>query len=328
MLKRRAFLKVAAGGLGALASLRAASAAEPRATVSAGETPTPTPPKIGPSSRVIDLRDLKPRRLTTASVKTCKLLQFTDLHFFRTTPADDEQTLADCRRHLERHQPDLVLVTGDLWQDNPEGKGAGFLEFASRSFSSWGVPWSMCWGNHDLLEDYQKGHDQLEAADHSLYCGGGTHGDYRLEVFARGAPESQGPVLDLFFLNSSDQGLSAWQARALRQMTTQVREARPAPKAAYLFFHMPVAEYKTRLGPDTFTGIKFEEAGSGKENGEAFPAIRDAHNIRACFCGRATGYAGYGGDKVRKGAKLIEIDLATGGYKQTTVFADGSRPFA
>jgi hypothetical protein len=40
--------------------------------------------------------------------------------------------------------------------------------------------------------------------------------------------------------------------------------------------------------------------------------------------GRATGYAGYGGEKVRKGAKLIELDFVTGAYTQTTVFADGS----
>jgi len=41
--------------------------------------------------------------------------------------------------------------------------------------------------------------------------------------------------------------------------------------------------------------------------------------------GRATGHAGYGGDKLRKGAKPIELDLRAGQYQQVTVFADGSR---
>jgi len=72
--------------------------------------------------------------------------------------------------------------------------------------------------------------------------------------------------------------------------------------------------------------------------------VAAAGSIRATFCGhdhtndyavrgrdvdlvygRATGYSGYGGEKVKKGAKLIELDLVDGRYTQVTVFADGSR---
>lgn len=49
-----------------------------------------------------------------------------------------------------------------------------------------------------------------------------------------------------------------------------------------------------------------------------------ARDVDLVYC-RSTVHAGYGGEKVRKGAKLIELDLATGAYTQTTVFAVGKR---
>ena len=80
------------------------------------------------------------------------------------------------------------------------------------------------------------------------------------------------------------------------------------------------------------------------ENGQAAPVLAGDDRLRACFCGhdhvndyavrtrnldlvygRATGHGGYGGEKVRKGAKLIELDLTSGEYQQVTVFADGTR---
>jgi hypothetical protein len=40
--------------------------------------------------------------------------------------------------------------------------------------------------------------------------------------------------------------------------------------------------------------------------------------------GRATGYAGYGGEVVRKGGKLITINAQSGSYAWETLFADGT----
>ncbi len=280
------------------------------------------------------------------SSKICKILQFTDLHFLYKTEAEDQRTVEDFRKHVDLQQPDLVVVSGDLWHDNPDGRGQRGLEQVVSAVSALGVPWTMVWGNHDLLDDYQRGHDALEQAVHSLYRGGGSHGDYRIEVRAAGSDPGVAPALDLFFLNSSDEGLMAWQIRALGQMLHPVSDIRPKPIPAIAFFHIPILEYETRITPETFKGVKLEGVGRAKEDGQAFPVITLAHRIRACFCGhnhtndyvvktdkvdlvygRATGYAGYGGEKLRKGAKLIEIDLASGDYQQTTVFADGTKYF-
>jgi hypothetical protein len=335
MISRRQFLTRTSVGLTALAQLDWLLAAETKGAVGPAK-----PPKIGFSACPADLATLQPAVVSSASPKVCRILQFTDLHLFHTTPADDRHTLEDCRRQIEHQHPDLIALSGDLWHENPKGRGQGYLEFAVRQFAGWGRPWASCWGNHDVLDDYQRGHDTLAAGTYSLYRGGGTHGDYRVEVRTAGAP-----ALDLFLLNSSDEGLTAWQARALAGMTTQVAARGPAPPAL-LFFHVPIQEYETRLTAGNFTGLKLEGVSHYREHGDTFPTIIGAKQIKACFCGhnhlndfalktgpvdlnfgRSTGYAGYGGDKLRKGAKLIEVDLVSGGYEQRTVFASGATQF-
>lgn len=342
MISRRHFLRVASGTAAVLAPviLRAAESSTP----SPGAEATGVhPPKIGLSSRVRPLEELQPAQVITQSAAVCRILQFSDLHFFRVAASEDDHTLADCQKQVEREKPDLVVVNGDLWHDNPDGKGQEHCEFAVRAFSRWGVPWTTNWGNHDLLGDPQKGHDALAAGEHSCYRGAESHGDYRLEVIAAGAGSGAAPALDLLFLNSNDEGLGAWQLQSLARMQATLKRLRSNPTPAILFFHVPLADHETRLRPDNFTGVKLEGVSHYKENGAAFPVIQSAKNIRACFCGhnhvndyvvkadglglhfgRATGYAGYGGERVRKGAKVIEVDLKTAEYKQHTVFADGT----
>ncbi len=340
MISRRSFLRSSSLGLAALAQLDWLLAAE-----ADGVIPAAKPPKIGFSTRAGDIAALQPAVISTASVKICRILQFTDLHLFHTTAADDRHTFRDCARQVAQHRPDLVVVTGDIWHENPNGRGQEYLETAVRQFEGWGVPWATCWGNHDLLGDFQKGHDTLAAGKHSAYRGAATHGDYRIEVRAAGSSPDASPALNLFFLNSSDEGLTAWQAHALATMSARTA-ARSHAAPALLFFHVPIQEYGTRLTAGDFTGLKLEPVSHYQEHGEMFPFIVGATTIRACFCGhnhlndyvvktgavdlnfgRSTGYAGYGGDRLRKGAKLIEVDLGKGSYEQRTVFADGAKQF-
>lgn len=342
-LNRRQFLSATPATLAALAGAPKLFA---QADGSKVATSTIEPPKIGFSTRTAKITSVAPGRVQTASAKVCKILQFTDLHFFNAEKADDEKTITEFRKHIDLRQPDLVVVSGDLWHDNPDGRGERGLELALKSFSSWGVPWTMCWGNHDLLADYQRGHDALEQAAGSVYRGGAAHGDHRIEVRTPGSDEKTAPALDLFFLNSNDAGLGPWQIQSLQQMTAHVA-ARAKPVPAFAFFHIPILEYETRITAQTLKGVKLEGVGRAKEDGTAFPVLTAPKTIRACFCGhnhtndyvvkaddldlvygRSSGYAGYGGDKLRKGAKLIEIDLANGSYQQTSVFADGTKQVA
>jgi hypothetical protein len=103
-------------------------------------------------------------------------------------------------------------------------------------------------------------------------------------------------------------------------------------------------EQKTLYRPKVTPGTFLEEVCHEQESGRAAPVLASDDRLLACFCGhdhvndyavrtqqldlvygRATGHAGYGGEKLRKGAKLIELDLGVGTYAQVTVFADGKR---
>ena len=332
MLNRRRFLAATPAALGALAF---------RAELLAQDG-QPAPPKIGRSSRLVDVSRASVSRVTVASAATAKILQFTDLHFFGKTRDEDQRTLRDLNRLVELTKPDLLAVTGDLWHDNPDGQGFARMEFAVKQIDGLGVPWAFCWGNHDQLDDYQRGHDLLEQARNSVYRGALTHGDYRLELASSREPKV--PRADLLFMNSSNIGLSDWQLAWFRATTLELKSKRKQPLPALAFFHIPVFEYKSLFQPGQNMGLQLEKVCNEEESGGALPELKKPETLRACFCGhdhlndyvvragnldlvygRATGHAGYGGELLKKGAKLIEINLGRGSYTQTTVFADGTK---
>lgn len=346
MINRRKFLAATPLALAALGSIKNGFSAEPSPAAASGEAEL-APPVIGRSLAVRPLSEIRPARIVPASPKQFKILQFTDLHFLFKTPDLDARTIADFGRHIELQRPDLVVVSGDMWHDNPEGRGKKGLEMALGAFPKFGVPWTVLWGNHDKLDDYQSAHDLFEKAENSVYTGGGAHGDHRIEVVLDKDAAQPGHLLDIYCLNSGAEGLTGWQVRSLGEMKSAVRKRSETPPPAFAFFHIPILEYETRLGPANFKGAKLEGVGHGKDTGAMFPVIKGDKPIRACFCGhnhtndyvletegvdlvygRSTGHAGYGGEKLRKGAKLIEIDCLTGKYQQTSVFADGSKNFA
>ena len=338
-MNRRKFLQL---GPVALAALTAPLSAW---KISA-QTPA-DPPEIGRSSR--RATDAKPGILDLGKRQSLRLLQFTDNHFFAgvkeglTITDADRKTEHDWQEFVRIFSPDLVVLTGDAWHDNPGGRGMKSLLHVLRRVEPLGVPWAFCWGNHDQMDDYQAGHDALEAARHSLYRGGASHGDYRIEVRTRSA---SGPAVaaHLWFLNTNDLGLDAWQLAWLRNARTALAKSAVPPVPSLAFYHIPLLDQKTLHVPSRTPGVLQEDVCHEKESGVAAPVLAADTRLLACFCGhdhvndyavrshsldlvygRATGHAGYGGDKLRKGAKLIELDLGAGTYQQVTVFADGSR---
>jgi len=300
----------------------------------------PTPPVIGRSRRVAKPGD-GVSQIDLGNRKGLRLLQFTDNHFFcgvegLTVSDDDQATERDWQLMVRHFRPDLIVLTGDLWHDNPDGRGQRGLELILPRLERLEIPWATCWGNHDQLDDFQAGHDALETARNSRYRGGATQGDYRLEVRT-----SDGPAAQLWLLNSNQFGLTDWQLAWLRRTQKELKATAGQPALA--FFHIPLLDQKTLYHRNQTPGLCHEEVCFENELGLALPAFAESRAIRATFCGhdhvndyavrsrqvdlvygRATGYSGYGGEKVRKGAKLIELDLVAGGYQQVTVFSDGT----
>ena len=339
MISRRTFIQATPLALGSLLA----------APSLLGADATATPPVIGRSTRPARAGD-GVATLDLGRRQGLRLLQFTDNHFFcgvkqgLEVTGDDRATERDWQNFVRHFRPDLIVATGDLWHDNPGGRGQATLEHVLPKLAALDVPWATCWGNHDQLDDFQRGHDALEAARHSLYRGGATHGDYRIEVRTTDATGAARPAAQLFVLNSNQFGLGDWQLAALRRMQAELARTAATPSPALGFFHIPLLDQKTLFRPKLTAGLCHEEVCHEQESGRSLPALAEGRALRATFCGhdhvndyavrardldlvygRATGHAGYGGEKVRKGAKLIELDLAIGAYTQTTIFADGTR---
>ena len=71
--------------------------------------------------------------LTIADPEHFRILQVTDLHFFSGGPFQkrrNARTVDILRGLVDAAKPDLVMVTGDLWPENRDGKGETFMRYA------------------------------------------------------------------------------------------------------------------------------------------------------------------------------------------------------
>jgi len=270
-----------------------------------------------------------------------KILQVTDIHFFAKKMREDWKTLADLPKLVDFTRPDILIVTGDFWHNNPDGRGEEFMNFGIENIERLGIPWAFTWGNHDILNDYQQGHLAFTDAPHSLYSGGSSLGNYVIEV-----KNTEGDLLwDLICMNSSIGGGTpglAWMAQQWISALVESRTTVPHAPNAFGFFHIPVPQYKTVWESGIASGVKMENVYSGSQNdSNAFNLFKQLDTMRACFCGhdhvndyggklegielvygRATGYGGYGGDKVEKGGKLITVNCETGEYYWKSILFD------
>lgn len=273
-----------------------------------------------------------------------KFLQFTDIHFFlnyQKMPLQEkrrrEMTVQDMQRLIEANGPDLVIVTGDLWHDNPEGRGREFMEYSIEKCSDWGIPWVFTWGNHDQLDDYNVGHKAFSEAKGSFYAGKETEGNYVVLI-----QEADGKsLLELFCLNTNNEGIEATAKQFVELASKRLHN--DGNKTFRLgAFHIPIRHYEDCWHSGEASGIYGETVCYEKEDGGALPFFK-AHGFNAIICGhdhvndfsgtyesveliygRATGHAGYGTQKVAKGAKLYLLDAEQGKLEWQSVFADGT----
>lgn len=197
------------------------------------------------------------------------------------------------------------------------------------------------WGNHDYVGDLEESLAKIAATKNALAPVGDGRGSFRIEV--RDAAGSSA-LWDLFFLNSGLKwelpGDTAWfEKEALR-----IRKKRGCVLPAMVFVHIPLYEYEQARLSGEYRGIAQEEVLHWGDDGRVLKALSRHGDVRACFAGhshvndfsfeakgitlaygRATGYGGYGGDRLEKGAKSIVLDTRLDQLDFETVFASGSR---
>ncbi|MBX7255107.1 MAG: metallophosphoesterase [Candidatus Hydrogenedentes bacterium] len=277
--------------------------------------------------------------LNASGYRSVRILQLTDFHSDKgDEPA--EQTYADVRAIVDHTQPSLLAVTGDIWCCDDDAERAPFVMRRDLAFvESLGVPWAFTPGNHDhpdtVAEALARSAASLGA---SLPLGNGD-GDYRVEVQAEGVA-----CWDIFFLNSRARSLAQEDVAWLEHESNRLQLLRGRAIPAIAYFHIPLKQYESARLDGRARGYAQEEVLYWDDDGTLFDGIRRAGNVRACFVGhshandfwfeedgivlsygRAAGHGGYGADRLRKGATLVEIDTASARFDFVTVFADGSR---
>jgi len=276
-------------------------------------------------------------RCRVADPRAAKILQCTDIHLHcdreRYGDKADQRTREDIKRLVDLHQPDLIAFTGDVWHDPEPGKSEEIFADALSLMVEMNTPWLFNWGNHDLQDDYGPAQAALTEAPKSLYRGGYQGGNYRILL----EDKADKPLHELLCLNTTTQGIQAPQEAWLKEVSS----IQGRPSQALCFLHIPIHQYIDAWKAGHAQGFKQEDVCTYGEDGSAFSLLKTL-GATACFCGhdhvndytgtrdgiamvygRATGHAGYGGDKVRKGGKLITLDTTSGRHSWKTVFADG-----
>ena len=336
-ISRRSFLKIGGGTAASLTILNRSSwSAMPG---NPGVTKSMTYPETKAELHIKD-----PSRF--------KIMQLTDSHFFRVAkPGDadylikagvtdrDARTMEDWHKLIETYQPDLIAHTGDMWHDNPDGRGAEFQKATIERLDSLGLPWVCIWGNHDQLDDVPNGHDRFHDGKHSLYRGGPGGGNYTLDILG---PDGK-PVWEIFCLNTQRLGLVNESLDWLKNAADE-REKGPGATPAFVLHHIPTHAYVDAVTNKTAAGFFLEPVSHENETGAAFEQIKRLKTVKACFCGhdhvsdisgivndielifgRSSGWNGYGAEDVRKGGKLTTVNCQAGTYAWESVFPDGLR---
>ncbi len=272
-----------------------------------------------------------------------KILATTDLHFFSKTLLDNGRTLRELKNLVRHFGPDLLLLNGDVWYNNPHGHGERDCAWVCERMGELGVPWVYVRGNHDQADDFAACEHLLAGARNSLYAGQGRNSNYRVDLV-----NAHGQVRwRMLIVNDAAPVLGFKQAQIewLRNETARIRRE-PEPEApALLFGHVPIAALAEPVRQEAASGIMKEKISSEGGLPQAVDALRETGIIRAAFFGhdhlnnfrgetrgihleylRATGYGGYGNLRLKKGATWItlSLDRPASDIQTRTVFADGA----
>lgn len=268
-----------------------------------------------------------------------RILAFTDLHFGQIIRLVDDWTVRDMKKMNDLHQPDMIIVTGDAWFENPKGKGVEFCRYFCQAMSELKRPWAFARGNHDKADNFAVCEKMFDATPGCLYRGSKTQGNYRIKVVSGAAT-----IWNLIFINDAAPriGFGPSQIAWLKNETDCIRQESPVIIPSLLFCHVPIPAFNQVVRNKLAKGIRKEGVNWGHAAPETIDAIVKTGQIKGMFCGhdhlndfegdwlgvhfaylRSTGYAGYGESGFVKGGKVIDLH-PDGTFTSKTVFADGT----
>ncbi|HOI47021.1 MAG TPA: metallophosphoesterase family protein [Bacilli bacterium] len=275
---------------------------------------------------------------------TFKILQFTDLHLTYGFDYNDRQTYRLIRLAVEQEAPDLIVFTGDQTM-SPMNKRL-YRNFARR-MERLNTPWTFVFGNHDDEVNGSKLDLASIALRHSeqlifqvgpknitgvgnflIHLKDSVTNDYRFTLYFIDSNAHRTYVIDgqkKFWYDYIYEDQIAWYEAMVNQVSDHVGSLTPS----IAFFHIPLPEYLDVVDNESLiqTGVRKELPCAPYTNTGMFAKMVELGSTKAVFVGhdhindytfvkegitlgygRATGFNGYGGTSVEKGARIIEIN--------------------
>jgi len=257
-----------------------------------------------------------------SSEKEIRLMQLTDLHYFKAGIMDKLEMLS-LRKLCVRFQTDLIINTGDFFGRRSPSM-AKKIASAFDSLVGKYVPWAFTWGNHDIdlfaFKERIQGFDIVEQAfsclPHCLYIPtrqlieqypgpswetnpvefdattGYMHDldkPEKFNGFYGGSyqirvfgKDTLKPAWHIFLLNSRVRNHIS--QKTLNWMRDRIEfEAEKVP--CLCFFHIPTDQYAKLAESKNFNGYMGEKITNDIDNGRIHDFFRNLGVVKACFVG-------------------------------------------
>ena len=229
-----------------------------------------------------------------------KIVQFTDIHFQYDSYRSDS-ALIMMKTVLERENPDLVMLTGDVVGSDNRKKA---WEKVAQVMIDAKIPWAAVLGNHDAEHELDKEQTMnvIKGLPYSLTVNGSKEisgeGNYVLPI--QSAKSNKTAALCYAFNISqtkfppkgSSSGVYEWiddsQVQWYKEQNaafTKQNGGKPYPALA--FFHIPFPEFEEVIGKSTTFGNIFSEREffSPAHQSNLYSAMLECKDVMGVFVG-------------------------------------------
>lgn len=250
---------------------------------------------------------------------TLKILQITDLHLTFGYDYNDRKTYALIKNLIDTHNPDIVVVTGDIMM-SPQAKRL-FKEFVD-FMNELNIPWTFIFGNHEndyhTYKDFEKSYQKIKLFTPGLKLTDGGVGNYIIDV-----KYNNDTIVHLYFFDTKSDTKEQVQTTgydylSLAQIDWYESNILDDEANSLAFMHIPLIEYTEYTGnvgkgegvyhQDINTGFFTKAVELGKTIGVF---VGHDHNNYYAFdlegiiltYGKVSGYNAYG--KGTRGGRII-----------------------
>jgi 3',5'-cyclic AMP phosphodiesterase CpdA len=223
------------------------------------------------------------------------ILQVTDVHLGNVGKwAADFKAVRRIKYFVKNFQPDLIIITGDLFTGEKESK-ENIISFAAQFFDDLERPWIYVFGNHDPEGGVSR-YNIRQIFKDSIWGIIGFHTsiinsekyDFQIDLKS---DQTQNPLWEIYAFDSgSEKGnksIKKDQIQWFQQKSLASKNKYQKIIPAVSIFHIPLKQYQM-LWDDpalTKTGFCHETVCFEEDDGTVYEAFLRQGNIKACFCG-------------------------------------------